>query len=153
MKTDNFNNKFYIREISSQETFKVRHPVLRQGRPIEDCAFEGDELETTIHLGLYINEQLISVATFLSNKNDIFPEIRQYQLRGMAVLKSYQGQQLGQYILKHGEQLLTEKRVVRVWLNAREHAVNFYKNNHYQIVGQPFEINKVGMHYVMTKRL
>ncbi len=50
MKTDNFSNKFIIREISSQETFKVRHPVLRQGRPLEDCAFTDDDLETTIHL-------------------------------------------------------------------------------------------------------
>ena len=40
-----------IKEIHFQETFEVRHPVLREGRPIETCFFDGDELETTKHFG------------------------------------------------------------------------------------------------------
>ena len=38
-----------IKNISANETFLVRHPVLRAGKPIENCKFDGDELETTQH--------------------------------------------------------------------------------------------------------
>ena len=37
-----FNKDFAIRQISGKETWSVRHPVLRKGRPLEDCHFEGD---------------------------------------------------------------------------------------------------------------
>lgn len=153
MKTDNHINDFYIREILTKETYAVRHPVLREGRPIEDCQFTDDELETTIHLGLYIDEKLIGIATFLNNCNMQFSEEKQYQLRGMAILKAFQGQQFGEHLLKYGEELLKEKHINRIWFNARETAVHFYKKNEYETIGQSFEIDKVGTHYVMTKVL
>ena len=151
MKTDNHTNNILIREISAKETYAVRHPILREGRPIEDCEFTNDNLETTIHIGLYVNQQLVGVATFLENVNHQFSEKRQYQLRGMAILKAYQGRQLGALLLKHGEQLLKQKQIPRIWFNARETAVKFYNKNDYQTIGQSFEIDKVGTHYVMTK--
>ena len=41
--------------------FVVRHPVLRAGKPVETCYFEGDELPTTTHFGLFFDELLIGV--------------------------------------------------------------------------------------------
>jgi hypothetical protein len=52
-----------LRPISAVETHLVRHPMLRHGRPIEDCVFEGDELESTFHLGAFHNLELIGVAS------------------------------------------------------------------------------------------
>jgi predicted GNAT family N-acyltransferase len=40
-----------------------------------------------------------------------------------------------------------------LWCNAREKAVKFYQNNGFEIIGEPFEIEKVGTHYVMFKKL
>ncbi|MCB0447953.1 MAG: GNAT family N-acetyltransferase [Gelidibacter sp.] len=142
-----------IKTIASKETYPVRHPVLREGRPIEDCKFEHDDLETTVHLGLYTNKTLVGVATFLLNNNSFFSEKRQYQLRGMAVLKSHQGFGYGDAILKYGEQLLKAKHTSLIWFNAREIAIGFYKKNGYQIIGGSFEITGVGTHYVMYKKL
>ena len=144
---------YQIRQITSRETFSVRHPVLREGRPIEDCIFEDDDLETTYHFGLFLGESLVGVATFLSNKNSTFKENTQYQLRGMAVLQSHQNLGLGDAILKNGEQFLISKNIDMLWFNAREIAVNFYKKNNYQIIGKSFKIKGVGIHYVMYKRL
>ena len=39
-----------IKKISATETFLVRHPVLRAGKPIESCHFDGDDLETLLIL-------------------------------------------------------------------------------------------------------
>ena len=67
-------SNYTIKQISSVETYIVRHPVLREGRPIEDCTFDNDDLETTLHFGLYTNNDLVGVATFLLNNNQLFSE-------------------------------------------------------------------------------
>ena len=142
-----------IKQITAVETYSVRHPVLRAGRPIEACEFSGDDLETTIHLGLYLDNSLVSVATFLRQDNILFKANLQYQLRGMAVLEKHQGKQLGDVLLKHGEIVLKNKGTSLLWFNARVIAVSFYKRNGYTIIGDSFEIPKVGTHFVMYKTL
>ncbi len=142
-----------MKRISAEETYAVRHPVLRAGRPFEDCAFKDDELETTVHLGLFFKSELVGVATFLKNNNALFPEEHQYQLRGMAVLKFYQGYKFGTLLLNYGEQLLIRKKVKRIWFNARESAVRFYERHSYEIIGNAFYIPNVGGHYVMSKNV
>ncbi|WP_191860463.1 GNAT family N-acetyltransferase [Hanstruepera ponticola] len=141
-----------LKTISAQETYPVRHPILREGRPLSECEFEGDEDPTTIHLGLYSKEKLIGVATFLKKSNPCFSEKVQYQLRGMAILQRFQNKGLGKIILDEAERLLTNK-CHRIWFNARKIAVNFYEKNGYKKTGEPFEIANVGVHYVMTKKI
>ena len=140
-----------IKQISAEATYIVRHPILRDGRPIEDCAFKDDDLETTVHLGLFFKSELVGCATYLQNRNALFSEENQYQLRGMAILKDFQGYTFGTLLLKHGEQLLTKKNVDRLWCNARQTATEFYKRHDYEIIGDAFNIPDVGTHYVMTK--
>ena len=50
-----------IKEILAEETHCVRHPILRQGRPIEDCIFTADQEATTVHLGAYLDDKLVGV--------------------------------------------------------------------------------------------
>ena len=38
-----------IKTISSQQTFGVRHPILRKGLAIESCHFRRDNHEKTFH--------------------------------------------------------------------------------------------------------
>lgn len=145
--------KITIKQISSTETYPVRHPVLRSGRPIKDCKFSGDDLESTIHLGLYFNNKLAGVATFLKQENPLFNTTNPYQLRGMAVLKTHQGKRLGEQLITYGEALLKRKNATLIWFNAREVATSFYKKNGYIIIGDSFKIPQVGTHFVMYKNL
>ncbi|WP_255572917.1 GNAT family N-acetyltransferase [Hanstruepera marina] len=147
------NNPYYIiKQITALETYPVRHPILRKGRPIEDCAFELDNEETTFHLGLFFKNNLVGVASFIKNNNKLFHETTQYQLRGMAVLTAYQKKGLGNLLIEAGEDMLL-KHCSRLWLNARQIALGFYKNKGYKIIGEPFEIINIGTHYTMTKEL
>lgn len=139
--------------INSKETHAVRHPVLRVGKPIESCVFEDDDHQTTIHLGLFTDGNLISICSFFNKPNPNIFETPQYQLRGMAVLEAFQNKGLGKIILKHGEDLLKVKNIKTIWCNARETAIEFYKKNGYQIVGEPFNIKGIGLHYTMYKSL
>ena len=144
---------YSIKKISAKETYIVRHPVLRQGKPIESCVFEGDNLETTFHLGIFHKDKLVGISSFLQNRHPLLSEELQYQLRGMAVLNEYQNLGLGKLILNHGENLLKEQNIQIVWCNAREKAANFYKKNGYKIIGLPFDIKDIGLHYIMCKTL
>ncbi|WP_298554897.1 GNAT family N-acetyltransferase [uncultured Algibacter sp.] len=153
-KTKSINTSEYqIKTITSTKTYTVRHSVLRTGKPIETCIFDGDNLETTIHLGLFIEYKLVGICSFFKNSNPNISEANQYQLRGMAILKPFQGKGLGNVILKQGENLLKEKKVKTLWCNAREVAINFYKKNNYQVTGNAFNIKNIGIHYTMLKTL
>ncbi|PWH81704.1 GNAT family N-acetyltransferase [Algibacter marinivivus] len=147
------NSNYIVKQINAEETHTVRHPVLRTGKPIESCIFNGDNLKSTIHLGIFIKDQLVGISSFFKNSNPNILEENQYQLRGMAILKSFQGKGLGNIILKQGEDLLKEKKIKILWCNAREVAIHFYKKNNYQIIGKPFNIKQIGIHYVMYKTL
>ncbi len=148
-----------IKEITARETYPVRHPVLRAGRPIEDCAFDGDDLKTTIHLGVYSENGILAVASLMMNHNATIlglPHLidqLQYQLRGMAVLEKMQGYGLGKKLLLHAEGLLRENQVAILWFNARIKAVPFYEKLGYQTIGDKFDIPSIGAHYKMYKEL
>ncbi|KAB1063887.1 GNAT family N-acetyltransferase [Tamlana haliotis] len=149
MNQDHFN----IKQITAQESYSVRHPVLRPGKPISTCVFDGDDLATTIHLGLYQAETLIGICSFFKNAHPDLSVQNQYQLRGMAVLNVFQGQGLGNMILAFGEKLMNQKNTETIWCNAREIALPFYKKCGYETFGQAFDIPSIGPHYAMYKTL
>lgn len=146
------NKDYQLKTITSQETWPVRHPVLRKGRPLEDVYMEADNMPTTFHLGMYHKEHIVGVASFMEDSFKDFTG-KQFRLRGMAVLPEYRKKGLAELLLKKGEQLLKEKQCTLLWFNAREVAVNFYKSIGYEIVSGIFDIPKVGPHYRMKKQL
>jgi ribosomal protein S18 acetylase RimI-like enzyme len=142
-----------IQEITALDTFSVRHPILRDGKPIEDCHFKGDNLPSTKHFGLFIDEKLIGVISVFKNKSVIFNFENQYQIRGMAVLTEFQKKGFGQELVVHCEAFIKEEKGELIWFNARENAVDFYKKLNYKIVGTIFDIPSVGLHYTMKKEI
>ncbi|WP_442844604.1 GNAT family N-acetyltransferase [Leeuwenhoekiella sp. H156] len=141
-----------IRQITAAETFAVRHPVLRVGKPEESCAMPGDDAEDTLHFGLFDAERLIGVVSLMNNSKPQFTG-KQYQLRGMAVLAEYQGQKLGNLLVDEAEKHLQNQGVELLWCNARIKALNFYLRKGFNIEGEPFEIENVGTHYLLFKKL
>ncbi|RKS00683.1 GNAT family N-acetyltransferase [Flavobacterium sp. 102] len=142
-----------IRKISAQETFSVRHPVLRKGKPLESCHFEGDDFVSTQHFGLYEQGKIEGVISLFENNNSLFEDKAQSQIRGMAVLENNQGKGFGRLLVEHSEKILETQNVSLIWFNARENAVGFYEKMGYEIIGKPFDIPDVGVHYVMWKKL
>jgi ribosomal protein S18 acetylase RimI-like enzyme len=143
----------YIKQIHYSETYPIRQVILRPGRSLETCFFQGDELETTIHFGLFMGDKLAGIISLFKNNSHLFIEENQYQIRGMAVLEEYQKYGFGRQLVTHSEAFLKNISTKLIWFNAREVAVNFYKKSGYQIMGDVFEIPDVGPHYVMWKML
>lgn len=142
-----------IQKIASTETYPVRHIVLRAGKPIESCQFQGDELETTNHFGYYINNQIIGVISIFEINNKQFLVQKSFQIRGMAVLPSFQKQGIGEALVNEAEKFCTTQKADLIWFNARTTAVGFYQKMEFEIVGAEFEINEVGPHFLMFKKL
>ena len=146
------NPEYSIKEISARQTWPVRHPVLRKGRPLEEVYMQADEAPTTFHLGVYYKKELVGVASFMEDTHPDF-EGKQARLRGMAVLPDYRKKGLAGLLLKKGENLLRQKDKDLLWFNARIVALSFYKKMGYQTIGSEFDIPLVGPHYVMKKNL
>lgn len=144
---------YFIKKISPNETYIVRHPVLRNGKPQESCIFDGDNMETTYHLGIYNDNKLVGVSSFFKSNHYLIYNEFQYQLRGMAILDENQNLGLGKRLLSQGETLLKAQNIEIIWCNAREKAVDFYKRNGYKIIGSPFDIQGIGQHFIMYKIL
>lgn len=142
-----------IKIIPTELTYKVRQPVLRPGKPIESCFFDGDDLHSTVHFGLFIDSDLLGVVSIFKNSSPFFSYNNQYQIRGMAVLDTQQGKGLGGLLIKKVEEYLSQTNTEIIWFNARESAVNFYKKMEYSVTGEPFEIPNIGKHIIMYKKL
>ncbi|MGG7036177.1 MAG: GNAT family N-acetyltransferase [Flavobacterium sp.] len=142
-----------IKKITVLETFEVRHLVLRKGKPIENCHFEGDDLPSTQHFGLEENNQIIGIISLFDKNSTLFSEKSQTQIRGMAVLENHQNKGYGRLLVEHCENILKKENKSLIWFNARENAVGFYTRMGYQTIGAPFEINDIGLHWVMYKKL
>ena len=142
-----------IKKISSIETYPVRHEVLRKGKPIETCQFKGDDDELTTHFGLFLENKLIGIISIFKENNTLFPELNQFQIRGMAVLEEFQGKGFGAELVKEAENHCINLNTNLIWFNARENAVPFYKKLNYIIIGDSFLIPDVGIHFAMYKKI
>jgi GNAT superfamily N-acetyltransferase len=142
---------YSIRKIAPTDTYPVRHIVLRFGKPIESCHFNGDDLPTTHHFGYYLNETLVGVISLFEIGNAHFSKQKSYQIRGMAVLDSHQKQGIGEALVQKAEAFCLAQNATLIWFNARTSAVGFYEKMRYAKVGTEFEIKDVGPHYLMHK--
>lgn len=142
---------YSIKQITAISTYPVRHLVLRAGKPIESCHFDGDELQSTQHFGYFIEEQLIGVISIFEVENPIFGKQKSFQIRGMAVLTTHQKKGIGEALVLEAEAFCKKQETNIIWFNARTAAVGFYEKMGYETIGSEFEIKEVGPHFLMFK--
>jgi len=127
---------------------QVRYEVLRKplGLAYEETVFDGDENRETIHVVAYLDSQPIGCLTLMPAQS--LEGILMVQLRGMAVLEKVQGRGVGSQMLNYVAKL-SKKNRWKLWCKARQSAVDFYAANGWHIVGDIFDIPKIGPHYRM----
>ena len=142
-----------VKYISAQETLMLRQLVLRPGYPQHYCNWEGDELESTKHIGAFLDSKCIGILSVFKNMTQTSSSQFQYQLRGMAVHPEHQGQGIGKALIIFIENELKAVKCQFLWCNARRSATTFYKKLGFDIASEEFMIQDVGPHYVMSKNL
>jgi N-acetylglutamate synthase-like GNAT family acetyltransferase len=126
----------------------LRDKILRQpwSQPRETAT---DELEGTSVNAFIANEkgQVIACGRLQENAAKVG------QIRYMAVDSAYQGKGLGKLIVQFLEKKAGEKNLIKLELQARENAVDFYKANQYTIKEKSFLLWGIIQHYLMEKFL
>ena len=140
-----------IKEIKAEDTYPIRKSILRKGMTLS-YEMKGDQESETLHLGLFESGQLFCIGSFMKSSYKLFNGV-QYQLRGMAAVKSAQGKGFGKLLLEEAEKTLKNQGVEILWCNARTVALGFYKKLGYQTVGDVFQVEQVGPHFLMFKKL
>jgi ribosomal protein S18 acetylase RimI-like enzyme len=133
-------------EIDAVETHPLRRRVLRDGTASDDVVFDGDELATTFHLGVVLDDTLVGVSTWLERAAPDRPAERAFQLRGMAIEPTLQGGRgLGGALLGAGLERCRTRGATVVWARARDTALGFYERHGFEIVGPGYTDPATGL--------
>lgn len=142
-----------VKQIEAKDTHDIRHKILRPHGEVEDCLYPGDNDDLTFHLGAYVNDKLVSVASFYMDNHPEIEDEYQFRLRGMATLDEFRGQGMSSALLRTAFPLIKKNHVNMLWCNARTSALGFYKKVGFEEYGNIFEIESIGPHKLMLKKL
>ena len=121
--------------LEPEETHPLRRAVLRNGTPSVEGVFDGDELDTTFHLGVRIGEDVVAISTWLERPYPDRPADQAFQIRGMATVDAHRGEGLGALLLEAGIERCRSQGAALVWARARDTALPFYVRHGFATVG------------------
>ncbi|MBY0122009.1 GNAT family N-acetyltransferase [Bacillus sp. S/N-304-OC-R1] len=142
-----------VRKIEPEHTYNLRHRVLRPHQSLEDCMYETDYETGAFHVGAFYDENLISIASFCTEKNPDFPVDKQYHLRGMATLEGYRKLGAGRAIVDYAESLMKEHGYEFLWCKGRTSVQDYYSKLGFKVYGEVFDYPPIGPHIIMYKHL
>lgn len=138
-----------VRAIPVHEARPIRHAVLRSGLPFATAIWAGDDAPDTRHFGAFSSGELTGVATLLRKAWPGAETDAAWQLRGMAVLASWQRHGIGTRLLEACITQAREEPGALLWCNARASARAFYERMRFSVDGEAFEVPEIGPHYRM----
>lgn len=139
--------------ITPEETYDLRHRVLRPHQKIEDCMYPGDHTATTFHLGIKEGKTMVCIGSLYLEKHTDFTDQSQYRLRGMATDPDFRGKNFGRKLVAEIEKILTQRSATLLWCYGRQKAFDFYTKVGFQFHGAFFDLPGIGQHKVMFKHL
>ncbi|MBM7583849.1 GNAT superfamily N-acetyltransferase [Bacillus pakistanensis] len=142
-----------IKMIKPEDTYELRHTILRPNQSIEDCQYPGDDEKDSFHVGAYMKGKLVSIASFYKETHPNFNEENQFRLRGMATLAEFRGQNAGSALIRFAEKFMKKQSADLWWCNARVSVSAYYKKLSLQEKGGIFTIEPIGPHKLMYKKL
>ena len=142
-----------LKIVKSEDLLNLRSKILRNNLDPNLCRFPGDKEINSFHLGAFNGNTLIGGVSVMKNecKKKELPNC--FQLRGLFVDKEFQHNGIGKTIVNFVENRLRDSGVNYLWMNARESAVLFYLKLNYSNSKISYDINEIGLHYLMYKKL
>ena len=159
-----------IQRISATQTYHLRQKILRPQFKVKTCGFPQDGNPSSAHFGAFAdNKEIVGiVSVFLQDETEgkllTTDSVNSWQIRAMATDESVRGKGYATALLKSVEAYISSydykgnKKQAKgcstlIWCNARSGAVGFYEKEDYKIAGKEFEIEGVGAHFRMRKKL
>lgn len=147
---------FTIRAVTAEATRPLRHKILRPHLPFETTAYPNDYDNDTLHVGAFVNDDLVGIATVfrapMPVEQDSILLNASWQLRGMAVKEKMRGKGFGAALVRACIQHITQHGGGVLWCNGRTSALKFYQSLEFQTIGEEFESpSGTGPHFVMWR--
>ncbi|MEH7380987.1 GNAT family N-acetyltransferase [Bacillus sp. JJ1533] len=131
-----------ITTINKEETWEVRHKVMWPEKDFDYIKIKEDDVG--IHFGLFEEDKLISVIS-------LFITHKEAQFRKFATLQHEQGKGYGSRLLDHVLKEAENRGLKKIWCNARQNKVDFYKKFGLTETNQTFI--KGGKSYVIMEKM
>ena len=146
--------KVEIMSIEVSKCYPLRHKMLRKGKPLETCHFDGDNSKGTFHLGALVDKEIIGIISVYNKDLIQFKNSKGAQFRGIAVASKHQRKGVASKLINYAQKE-TKKRTnpKYIWLNGRITANNLYLDRGFKPIGDLFEINTIGIHQRFIKIL
>ena len=143
-----------VKIISAEETYPLRLSVLwPHFDRLDQCGMPVDDVEETFQVGAFKEDELVSIGTFLVEKNEKWNAEKQYRLRAMASSPKVRGQNFGKKVIDFAIQELKKRGVEILWCDARKVALGFYEKMGFTIIGDYYNVPIIGPHKLMYYRL
>lgn len=135
-------------EFEWAEYFRIRYEVLRKPWNQHPSSTKDDAENISLHwLMTDLNNRAVATGRLQINSPD------EGQLRSMAVSPDLQGKGLGTLMVEEIEKEARKRNLKRIILDARENAVEFYKQNGYEVIDTSYLLFGIIPHFKMTKTL
>ena len=146
--------KVEIMSIEVSKCYPLRHKMLRKGKTLETCHFDGDNSKGTFHLGALVDKEIIGIISVYEKDLTQFKNSKGAQFRGIAVASKHQRKGVASKLINYAQKE-TKKRMnpKYIWLNGRITANNLYLDRGFKPIGDLFEINTIGIHQRFIKIL
>ncbi|MCA1690793.1 MAG: GNAT family N-acetyltransferase [Actinobacteria bacterium] len=129
-----------------------REPLPVDLRPAESSVYPGDDHPSTVHLGAFLEDQLVGIASLYAERRGTGKaEGPGWRLRGMASSPEVRGRGVGRALLHACVEHVARRGGGELWCNARMPAVPFYATSGFEVVSEQFDIPDIGPHVVMRR--
>ena len=145
--------KVNIRKVDAEKVRLLRHSELRKGQDFSTTSYLKDYEEGTFHMACIVDDKTVTCATFYPEKSMKIKSDNAYRLRGMATDSNFQRKGYASDLMQESFKELKKRDCDMVWCNARLGAVDFYKSVGFTIIGELFDIEAIGPHYYMYKKI
>jgi GNAT superfamily N-acetyltransferase len=140
-----------LRELTLEDVLPLRRTLLRPGQAPEAAIHPGDAAPATVHLGAFIEEELVCVATLFREAPAGQDDPLAWRLVGMATRPDRQRRGYGRAVIERCVAAVAGRGGTRLWCNARLDAVGFYQRLGFVAIGPPFEVAGTGLRQRMVR--
>ena len=142
------------RSIAATETYDLRHRYLRSNQPLSTCAFPYDTAPSALHLGAFLDGQLIGIGSIVPEPRERALHPISWRIRGMAVVENARRTGVGSIILQTLiDYARTRPLPAEIWCNGRAYVKEFYERFGFAQEGDLFELPEIGPLVLMVKNL
>lgn len=144
-----------VRAVAARDTHPLRQAVLRPHQRVDELAQADDDAADSGSFAAFDEAGHVVGTGVVARRPPKWlpPGTTGWQLRGMAVAPEQRGRGIGSAVLRAILDHVRHHGGGLVWCNARIPARSLYEHAGFSPVGEPFDLELIGPHIVMARRV